>query len=227
MQQAFTPQIAPSIMAMRPDYRALSITARNMVNVVGQAQGSRTPFGATRDFGTEYAQAHIQSWREAYRAFGVKPQRTLCSVEALLKRLEKQGELPSINPIVDLYNQISIRYALPIGGEDIDAYFGQPRLVIAQGDEPFETNKEGSPCIDTATTGEVIWRDDHGVTCRNWNWRQCTRTQITPATTNAWFVLERLEPMPMEALHEAGAALIEGLKVITSEVWIEQQLVSG
>jgi DNA/RNA-binding domain of Phe-tRNA-synthetase-like protein len=53
----------------------------------------------------------------------------------------------------------------------------------------------------------VIWRDDTGVTCRRWNWRQCTRTRITEDTKNALFILERLEPYPMDLLAAAGEAL--------------------
>ena len=34
---------------------------------------------------------HVAAWREAYRAFGAKPQRTRNSVEALLRRAASRG----------------------------------------------------------------------------------------------------------------------------------------
>ena len=58
----------------------------------------------------------------------------------------------------------------------------------------------------------MVWRDNLGATCRRWNWRQGTRTRITEASTSLWFVLERLEPMPTEALLTAGKELVEALQ---------------
>ena len=148
----------------------------------------------------------------SYRAFGAKPQRTPCSVEALRKRAQRDGTLPPVSAVVDLYNAVSLRYALPIGGEDADAYAGTPRLVVAQGGETFDTAQNGEPKSEVIDHGEVIWRDDHGATCRRWNWRQGVRTRITDDSTAMWFILERLDPMPIPALLQAGDELIAGLK---------------
>ena len=53
--------------------------------------------------------------------------------------------------------------------------------------------KEGAPVVESPEPGEVIWRDDLGVTCRRWNWRQGRRTAITATTTSAVFLLEGLD----------------------------------
>ncbi|GAB3862467.1 B3/B4 domain-containing protein [Dactylosporangium cerinum] len=127
-----------------------------------------------------------------YRAFGAKPQRTPCSAEALRKRAAR-GDVPVVDRLVDAYNAVSIRFAVPIGGEDRLLLTGTERLVRAVGDEPFDTVKEGAPVVETPEPGEVIWRDDLGVTCRRWNWRQGRRTAITAATTSAVFLLEGLD----------------------------------
>jgi DNA/RNA-binding domain of Phe-tRNA-synthetase-like protein len=74
--------------------------------------------------------------------------------------------------VVDIYNAVSIRYAIPVGGENLAAYSGTPYLTLAEGNEPFDTLKEGQPMVEYPDAGEVIWRDDIGVTCRRWNWRQ-------------------------------------------------------
>jgi DNA/RNA-binding domain of Phe-tRNA-synthetase-like protein len=52
--------------------------------------------------------------------------------------------MPALDPIVDLYNAVSLRYAIPVGGENIAAYQGSPRLVMAEGTEPFDTVKRGN-----------------------------------------------------------------------------------
>ncbi len=146
---------------------------------------------AIKDAGDDLG-APLEAWRDVYRAFGAKPQRTPCSAEALRKRAAR-GDVPVVDRLVDAYNAVSIRFAVPIGGEDRAALAGVERLVRATGDEPFDTVKEGAPVVETPEPGEVIWRDDLGVTCRRWNWRQGRRTAITAATTSAVFLLEGLD----------------------------------
>ena len=93
--------------------------------------------------------------------------------------------LPRIDRLTDHYNAISIAHLVPFGGEDLDAYAGAPRLVVADGSESFDAVEGGEIVHTTPKPGEVVWRDDRGVTCRRWNWRQCARTRLTPHTTNA------------------------------------------
>jgi DNA/RNA-binding domain of Phe-tRNA-synthetase-like protein len=171
-----------------------------------------------------WAAAHMEAWRAAYRAFGAKPQRTPCSAEALRKRA---GSVPAVNRLVDAYNALSLRYAVPIGGEDLDAYVGRPRLTVATGGEPFATMRDGAPATEAAEADEVIWRDDAGVTCRRWNWRQSVRTRLEPHSIAMWFVLERLEPMPLAALAEAGAALMAAVRELAPTADVSARLLRG
>lgn len=221
---AVEPKIAPEIFALRPDFAALSIHAQFARNAPSDGASLELLHAACHDLDSApWAEAHLNSWRDAYHAFGAKPQRTPCSAEALRKRVQRDQALPPVNAVVDLYNALSLRYALPIGGEDAALYDGRPTLVRASGAEPFDTTAEGAPKIEAVQRGEVIWRDARGVTCRRWNWRQGVRTRITQDSTEMWFMLERLEPMPLDALHEAGEQLIEGLRRLSPEVRISQR----
>ncbi len=130
-------------------------------------------------------------WREAYRSFGYKPSSTRCSAEALLRRALKDNALPDINPMVNLYNSISLKHTLPMGADDLDRMEGDLRLTIAKGDEPFVALGGGEPEI--ALAGEVIYRDDKEITCKVWNWRECDKTKLTSQTKNAALVIEGLE----------------------------------
>ncbi len=155
---------------------------------------------------------HIQAWREAYKSFGAKPKKFPCSLEALLSRTLKSHDLPTINRLVDLYNAVSLTYMLPVGGEDWAQLSSDLVLKVADGTEPFAGMQDGQETISYPEPGEIIWADSTGVTCRRWNWRQCRRTQLTADTRQAYFVLDRLAPYPLERLQAAGDALIAAIK---------------
>lgn len=212
------PIIADSVFALRPDFAALSITTTGLAN-----RPTAEPVAATCVH--PWAEAHLDAWRQAYRGFGAKPQRTPSSADALRGRVERSGNIPAINAIVDLYNAISLRHAVPVGGEDAALYQGRPRLIHALGGEPFDTVADGKAKVELVDQGEVVWCDDVSVTCRRWNWRQGVRTRITERTTAVWFVLERLEPMPIDALLAAGQDLIDGLRQLSPDVEVTQGLI--
>lgn len=146
----------------------------------------------------------IAPWRAAYAQFGVKPSKTRSSIENLL-RSAKAGRLRSINPLVDLYNSVSLAYQLPVGGEDLDQVQGDVVLTRALGSEMF--TPLGSTENEPPPAGAVIYRDDIGVICSCWNWREADRTKLTEETTRAVLVIEALPPTTREELDLALEAL--------------------
>jgi DNA/RNA-binding domain of Phe-tRNA-synthetase-like protein len=174
--------VEAAVFTLRPDYRAMLLAVDGLVPGPSD-QASDALLGAAE---TAARQAlcerpveqlpHVAAWREAYRAFGAKPQRTRNSVEALLRRAA--SGLPRVNRLTDLYNAVSVLHQIPLGGEDLARYSGAPRLIRASGEEPFDTVADGVAAIEHPEPGEVAWCDDAGVTCRRWNWRQARRTQL-------------------------------------------------
>ena len=154
----------------------------------------------------------VAPWRDAYRRFGVKPSRYRSSIESLLRSARGDG-VRSINPLVDLYNAVSLRHLLPCGGEDRDAIVGDLRLTIAAGGEPF-VPLGGTENLPPAP-GEVVYADDAGIVCRAWNWREADRTKLTPTTTSAILVIEALAAHATDALlaacHDLRASVGDGL----------------
>ena len=61
----------------------------------------------------------LVAWRAAFRRFGVNPTQYRSAAEALLRRLDKKGDIPTINCLVDIGNLVSIRYALPVAMIDV------------------------------------------------------------------------------------------------------------
>jgi DNA/RNA-binding domain of Phe-tRNA-synthetase-like protein len=207
--------VEAAVLELRPDYTALIVVAEGLrpgpsdeatdaLLTDAEAQARAALNG--RDIADLVP---VAAWRAAYQAFGAKPKRTRPSVEALLRRVE--AGLPRIDRLTDIYNAISVRHLLPVGGEDLARYRGPARLARAAGDEPFDTVSDGQPVTGHPEPGEVIWRDDDGVTCRCWNWRQCVRTRITHSTTSAMFILDGLAELGAGGLAAAGRDLASQL----------------
>ena len=144
----------------------------------------------------------IAAWRDAYRKFGAKAKDYPSSVEALYKRVTRGDRVANINPLVDIYNYISLKYTLPVGGEDIDKMVGDLQLTYASADEP-PVLVLGRDDAQAPPPGEVIYRDDESVICRRWNWREVARTALTADTRNCILVIEALEPVTDDELQEA------------------------
>jgi DNA/RNA-binding domain of Phe-tRNA-synthetase-like protein len=211
-------EVDEAVLALRSDYVALLIVAENLSpgssdDSTGELLRAAEASARTTLAGRPAADLpEVAEWRAAYRAFGAKPNRTRPSVEALLRRADVG--LPRIDRITDVYNAVSVRHLIPVGGEDLARYCGPIRLVRAVGDEPFDTSQDGAPVLGHPEPGEVVWRDNTGVTCRCWNWRQCARTRITDATVTAIFVLDGLAPLGSAGLAAAGHELTETLATL-------------
>lgn len=173
----------------------------------------------------------IKVWREAFKKFKTK-KGARSSIEALLKRVDKGNHIGTINPLVDIYNSISLKYGLPCGGEDIDRFVGDMRLTTADGNEDFIPlgADENSPPYE----GEVVYKDDKGAICRCWNWREAVRTMLTEDTKNAFLCIELVDESRSEEFESAlkelsklvednlgGSKRIEILDIKNREIGIE------
>lgn len=149
----------------------------------------------------------IAVWREAFKTFKTK-KGARASIEALLKRVQNGNQIGTINPLVDIYNSVSLRYGLPCGGEDIDKFTGDIRLTKADGTEQFIPlgEEENAPPYE----GEIIYKDEAGAICRCWNWREALRTILTEDTKNAFLCIELADGSRLEDL-EAALSEIAGL----------------
>ncbi len=142
----------------------------------------------------------IKVWREAFQKFKTK-KGSRSSIEALLKRIHNGNHLGNINPLVDIYNCISLKYALPCGGEDIDTFEGDIRLTKAVGNENFITL--GTDKSEPPYEGEIVYKDNEGAICRCWNWREAVRTMLTENTKNAFLCIELIDEERMEEFENA------------------------
>jgi len=189
--------VEPAFSAIFPESRIGTIVVRNINN----APQPNVDFAPLLADGMKEAQKHLTNpefiqnpaigvWREAFKQFKTK-KGARSSIEALLKRINNGNPVGTINPLVDLYNYISMKYAIPCGGETLDAIQGNLRLTVAEGGEHFlPLGAEGD---EPALPGEVIYRDDFGAVCRCFNWREAQRTMLTEETTDAFLCMELVD----------------------------------
>jgi DNA/RNA-binding domain of Phe-tRNA-synthetase-like protein len=223
--------VDPAVFSLRPDYRAVLLAVDGLVPGPGDGasemmlQAAETSAREALEIRDVADLPHVASWREAYKSFGAKPQRTRSSLESLLRRAG--SGLPRVNRLTDIYNAISVLHQVPLGGEDVTGYTGAPRLIRTTGREPFDTVAGGAQVIEHPEPGEVAWCDDAGVTCRRWNWRQGRRTQLREDTTTALFILDALEPMSDGALDTAAEDLTAHLARLGPDVRTARRLIAA
>jgi DNA/RNA-binding domain of Phe-tRNA-synthetase-like protein len=154
----------------------------------------------------------LAAWRSVFRAFGVDPTQYRSAAEALLRRLVKQGELPSISTLVDLANLVSIRHALPVAVIDVRAISGDILVRFARGDEPWVDL--GASETDRPEADEVIFVDGVDVVCaRRWCWRQSRASATREDTTE---ILVTVEGHHAAAAANVAAALRDLEALLTS-----------
>jgi DNA/RNA-binding domain of Phe-tRNA-synthetase-like protein len=185
----------PDIFARYPELRAGVVLARGVTNgpapvdllnlYADEQRVVRERIGETplSELNT------LSEWRAAFRGFGVNPTKYRSAPEALLRRLTKKGDIPSINTLVDICNLVSIRFALPVAAFDTRAVRGPVKVCFAEGHEGF--TPLGRSEVEHPEPGEVIFVDEANmVIARRWCWRQSDESAARPGTSEAIFTTE-------------------------------------
>jgi DNA/RNA-binding domain of Phe-tRNA-synthetase-like protein len=165
----------------------------------------------------------IAAWRRVFTQFGAKPTQHRNAAESLLRRLTKQGDIPSINTLVDIGNLVSIRYAVPVAVFDLAGTAAPITVRLAAGDEPF--TDLGSTDVVSPSPGEVVFVDAAGVVCaRRWCWRQSAQSATKPTTSDALIVVEGHHDTARRdveaATHDLATLLATHQPAAKSETWM-------
>lgn len=142
----------------------------------------------------------ISSWREAYRSFGAKPSKFRSSIEAMVRRVLSNNELPTINTLVDIGNALSLQHLVPTGGHAIDEVKEDIILRPATGEEEFVPF--GSDQVEHPVPGEIVFVEGNTVLTRRWSWRQANHTLTLPTTTAIEFNVDGLPPVTESQVKE-------------------------
>jgi len=173
---------------------------------------------------------HIKVWREAFTKLGISASKYYSSIESLLRRVLKGAPFPKINPVVDLYNAISLKYLVPMGGHAIDPLEGNISLCFATGTEPFQPMD--AETVEHADKDEVIYRDDREVLTRRWVWRQCNKDKVISETKKIFIPIDIMEGLreglAMDIMRDVEEGLIKGGngKVIHRDILNKDKLIT-
>lgn len=149
----------------------------------------------------------LAGFRALHDRVGRSNRRFPASAEALLRLYERKRLVPAINPLVDLYNGVSLETRLSLGAHDLRAVTGDVVLRLTRGDERFvplgATEPEPVPAGEYAYvdgSGEILCRLEH---------RQCERTKVVPATRDCFYILQGNAATPPAMIEAALARLVE------------------
>jgi DNA/RNA-binding domain of Phe-tRNA-synthetase-like protein len=153
----------------------------------------------------------LSAWRTTFSAFGVPPTKYRSAAEALLRRLTKKGDIPSINALVDIGNLVSIRYRIPAAVFDMRDCTGTLTVRFANGDERY--TELVSDEINHPDKGEVIYADATGlVFARRWCWKQSLQSAAQLDTVDAIVVTEAQHHNSHTDIENAVSDLLNLLK---------------
>ncbi len=151
--------------------------------------------------GTEAQLPEIHAWRRTFTRMGLKPTQYRCASESLLRRFRKEGALPSIHPLIDLCNAVSLAFAIPVAVFDMSRITGGLEVRHASGSERYEAFSGETEGVEA---GEVIFADEAGMAhARRWTHRQSGLSAVQATTTDVLIVAE--------AMHDSGAVDVERL----------------
>lgn len=148
----------------------------------------------------------ILPYREAFQALTINPNKFMSSIEALFTRVSKGKGLPSINPIVDLGNALSLKYVLPMGAHDIGKMGGADIEVrFSCGADTFLPF--GEETAEQMPEGELVYAVGNAIRTRRWIWRQSELGKIDAATQDIFFPIDGFAGANKEAVLAAREEL--------------------
>jgi DNA/RNA-binding domain of Phe-tRNA-synthetase-like protein len=130
----------------------------------------------------------IIPYRDAFNQLNLNPNKFMSSVEAMVKRVSKGNILPSINPVVDLVNSISLKYILPMGAHDLDALEGEIAIRFSRKGDTF--TPLGEELVEVLDSGELVYADSKRIRTRRWIWRQSNIGKIDENSKNIFFPID-------------------------------------
>lgn len=206
-------RVEPDVFDAFPAARFAAVIARGIDNRRGSDEAAARLAAAVEATRQAFAGMDpkvlpaIGVWREAFGARGWTPSKYFSSIEALVRRISRGGDLPSINPAVDLANSVSLRRLVPIGAHDLGSATQGIVVRLAAPEDRFRPMGDGPD--ETPDPGEIVYASGLDVRTRRWVWRQSRTGLVTATTRDVLFPIDGFDPVTGDAVRAAAAELAD------------------
>jgi DNA/RNA-binding domain of Phe-tRNA-synthetase-like protein len=149
----------------------------------------------------------LRGFRELHDAVGRSNRRFPASAEALVTLFQRKGLIPSVNPLVDVYNGVSLETRLSLGAHDVAQVAGDITLGITDGSERFVPLGAAQP--EPINPGEYCYVDGSDEVLCRLEHRQCEKTKLTADTSSAFYIIQGNANTPYAMLEQALRRLVD------------------
>lgn len=159
----------------------------------------------------------VVPYREAFRKLGINPNKFQCSVEAMFGRISKGKGIPSINPLVNINNSISLFNTLPMGTHDLSEVDDSIEMRLSREGDTFIPM--GSDVVESPDADEVVYAVGNEVRTRRWTQRQSEKGKIDKDTNYVFFPIDGFKGINDVAVDKVVKELSEVMKGYGCEVY--------
>lgn len=172
-----------------------SISDQNMLRIAEENLRKEIPIDQLKQW------HNISLYRDIMQKAGINPNKFPTSVEAMLKRILKNGTLPTINALVDLCNVVSINNIITLGAHDLSDINDDLEVRFTTGGEQFLPF--GKTEYETVEKGELVFTSGNIVQTRKWIWRQSDFGKISKDSNRIFFQLVGFEEKDNDSFNTA------------------------
>ncbi|MBW7944751.1 tyrosine--tRNA ligase [Patescibacteria group bacterium] len=176
--------IHPDVFKLFPDFKVGLL----VVTGLDQSKADMTTIGQLLSDSIKHAQAEDwptdrrKVWEDAFRKINLNVDEIKPSHLALVERVKKNGDIPSILPIVDIANSYSLKHGVPVGTHSLDALSEdiiiRPTTSVDRFVAMNKTEAEG------VQEGVLAYTSGQQVLTKNFAWRQGELSKVRPDTRN-------------------------------------------
>lgn len=155
---------------------------------INNRSASKDPYGILKQVMKEIKKADLEEspslkfWNKAFKKEGINPRNFPPSIVAMAERIAAKKELPSVNPAVDLYNAVSLKTLIPMGGYDVDTIKKDVEIRLSKaGDSFVPMGKDKKESIEP---GQIAFASGKDILCARWAWRQDNKHKVSDKTKN-------------------------------------------
>jgi lysyl-tRNA synthetase class 2 len=133
----------------------------------------------------------ISPWVSAQQEFGSHAKHYKTSVEHYISFVLRKKDISTINTITNLIRYLSLKYLVPMGGDDVTKVRGNLTFDVAKGGERVDL-------IHTLKKGAFYYHDDKGVLGTKLDYWKSSKTMLDRRSKRVLIHLEVLPPLSMK-----------------------------